>query len=310
MTLGVGKYTLLGFLTIIIWGTSAIFTRNLSTNIGAYTSAAFVNLIGGIVVLGQQLITKKGLKGLGEVKKRYWPVCGILFIIYTASSYVSMSLVEKDEAVVTLVLIRFLWPLFTLVFTVPILKAKASPWLIGGVLLSLVGIAIAQVGDGLANLGSFLENVLTPGNVAGYALGFAVSVTWGLYTNYTKKYVGKREVDGVGIYMILTGILLGLIAMNVNEPRNFSWNLTGQILYAGMVVGSFANVLWNVSIKKGNMLLIVLASNFLPIISTVMTSWMLGVGVTLPVVIGALLVVAGTLWSKKCFCETEDVSSV
>ena len=58
------------------------------------------------------------------------------------------------------------------------------------------------------------------------------------------------------------------------------------------------------------MLLIVLASNFLPIISTVMTSWMLGVGVTLPVVIGALLVVAGTLWSKKCFCETEDVSGV
>ena len=89
MTLGVGKYTLLGFLTIIIWGTSAIFTRNLSTNIGAYTSAAFVNLIGGIVVLGQQLITKKGLKGLGEVKKRYWPVCGILFIIYTASSHES-----------------------------------------------------------------------------------------------------------------------------------------------------------------------------------------------------------------------------
>ena len=50
MTLGVGKYTLLGFLTIIIWGTSAIFTRNLSTNIGAYTSATFVNQIGGIVV--------------------------------------------------------------------------------------------------------------------------------------------------------------------------------------------------------------------------------------------------------------------
>ena len=33
-------YTLLGFLTIIIWGTSAIFTRNLSTGLGAYTSAA------------------------------------------------------------------------------------------------------------------------------------------------------------------------------------------------------------------------------------------------------------------------------
>jgi len=307
MTLGIGRYTLLGFLTIMIWGTSAIFTRNLSTNIGAYTSAAFVNLIGGIVILGQQLITKKGLKGLGEVKKRYWPICGFLFMVYTAASYVSMSLVEKDEAVVTLVLIRFLWPLFTLVFTVPILKVKASPWLAGGVFLSLIGIAIAQIGNDISNLDSFLENVLNPGDIAGYALGFVVSITWGLYTNYTKKYVGNREVDGVGIYMILTGILLGIIAMGVDEPRNFSVNLTGQILYAGIVVGSLANVLWNVSIKKGNMLLVVLASNFLPIISTVMTSWMLGVGITLPVVVGALLVVAGTLWSKRCFVEKEDV---
>lgn len=31
-------YTLLGFLTIIIWGTSAIFTRNLSTGWGIYLS--------------------------------------------------------------------------------------------------------------------------------------------------------------------------------------------------------------------------------------------------------------------------------
>lgn len=308
--MGSGKYTLLGFLTIIIWGTSAIFTRNLSTNIGAYTSAAFVNLIGGIVILGQQLITKKGLKGLGEVKKRYWPICGILFIAYSASSYVSMSLVERDEAVVTLVLIRFLWPLFTLVFTVPILKVKASPWLAGGVFLSLVGIVVAKLGSDVANLDSFLKNMLNYGDLAGYALGFVVSITWGLYTNYTKKYVGKREVDGVGIYMILTAILLGAIAMKVDEPRAFTANLTGQILYAGIVVGSLANALWNLSIKKGNMLLVVLASNFLPIISTVMTSWMLGVGITLPVVIGALLVVAGTLWSKKCFGGSEEVSGI
>lgn len=30
------KHTMLRFLTIILWGTSAVFTRNLRTNIGAY----------------------------------------------------------------------------------------------------------------------------------------------------------------------------------------------------------------------------------------------------------------------------------
>lgn len=295
------KYTFLGFLTIIIWGTSAVFTRNLSTNIGAYTSAALVNLIGGAVVLIRQAIKKEGLKDWKTVAWRYWPICGILFIIYTAASYVSMSMVVTDEAVITLVLIRFLWPMFTLVFTIPILKAKASPWLIGSITLSMIGVVVAKLGEDISNIDDFVHSIFSGDDMPGYLMGFVVAISWGIYTNLTKKYVGRKNVDGVGIYMILTGVVLGMIALRVDEPRQFSVNLTGQILYAGIIVGSVANVLWNLSIKKGNMLLVVLASNFLPIISTLMTSLMLGVGITVPIVIGSILVVAGTMWSKQCF---------
>ena len=296
-------YTLLGFLTIIIWGTSAIFTRNLSTGLGAYTSAALVNLIGGIVVLVTQLIKKEGLTGIREVPRKYWTVCGSLFVIYTASSYVSMSMVQSDESVIVLVLIRFLWPLFTLIFTIPILHAKASLWLICSVALIFVGIVVAKLGADIFHLSSFADNILSGGDLAGYAMGFVVAISWGVYTNLVKKYVGTKKVDGVGIYMIVTAAILGIISIFMDEPRNFSVSLIGQILYAGIVVGALANTLWNLSIKKGNMLLVVLVSNFLPIISTVMTSFMLGVGITVPIIVGSLLVVVGTLWSKQCFRE-------
>ena len=103
--------------------------------------------------------------------------------------------------------------------------------------------------------------------------------------------------------MIVTAAILGIISIFMDEPRNFSVSLIGQILYAGIVVGALANTLWNLYIKKGNMLLVVLVSNFLPIISTVMTSFMLGVGITVPIIVGSLLVVVGTLWSKQCFRE-------
>ena len=296
-------YTLLGFLTIIIWGTSAIFTRNLSTGLGAYTSAALVNLIGGIVVFVTQLIKKEGLTGIREVPRKYWTVCGSLFVIYTASSYVSMSMVQSDESVIVLVLIRFLWPLFTLIFTIPILHARASLWLICSVALSFVGIVVAKLGADIFHLSSFADNILSGGDLAGYAMGFVVAISWGVYTNLVKKYVGTKKVDGVGIYMIVTAAILGIISIFMDEPRNFSVSLIGQILYAGIVVGALANTLWNLSIKKGNMLLVVLVSNFLPIISTVMTSFMLGVGITVPIIVGSLLVVVGTLWSKQCFRE-------
>ena len=51
------------------------------------------------------------------------------------------------------------------------------------------------------------------------------------------------------------------------------------MLYQAIAVSCIANVMWTVSIKKGNMLVVVLASNFLPIISTVITAWMLGLNI-------------------------------
>lgn len=303
MKSGSKKYTLLGILAIIIWGTSAIFTRNLSTNIGACTSAALVNLIGGIVVLISQVVKKEGLEEIRTVPLKHWAVCGGLFIIYTVASYVSMSMVKTNDAVVTLVLIRFLWPLFTLIFTIPILKAKVSGWLGGSVFVCMLGIVIAVLGDEVTDYSHFIQNILKGDDMPGFAMGFVVAVSWGIYTNLIKKYVGTKKADALGIYMIITAVILGGISCFMNEPREFSVNLTGQILYAGIVVGSVANSLWNLSIKKGNMLLVVLISNFLPIISTVMTSLMLGIGVTIPVLIGSVLVVAGILWSNSCFKE-------
>lgn len=294
-------FTILGFVTILIWGTSAIFTRNLSTGLGAYTSAALVNLIGGITVLVIQAVKKQGLAGLRDVPKAYLPVCGTLFVVYTATSYVSMSMVQSDASVVVLVLIRFLWPLFTLIFTIPILKARASGWLVCSVAVSFLGIVIAKLGNDIFHLSSFVDNILSGDDLPGYLLGFVVAISWGLYTNLTKKYIGTRRVDAVGIYMILTAVVLGSIAIVVDEPRNFSPGLFAQVLYAAIVVGALANTLWNLAIKKGNMLLVVLVSNFLPIISTVMTSFMLGVGITIPILVGSILVVVGTLWSKNCF---------
>lgn len=298
---GSQKYTLLGFLTILIWGTSAVFTRNLSTNIGAYTSAALVNLLGGAVVLINQFRKREGLEEVRQLSLRCWIICGLPFVLYTALSYVSMGMVESDEAVVTLVLIRFLWPLFTLVFTIPILGARASLWLVGGISVSMAGIIVVKLGENLFDFSSFFQNMFTGSDIPGYVLGFLSAVSWGLYTNLIKKYVGTRKVDGVGIYMILTGIILGGIALLADEPRQFSISLIGQILYAGIVVGSVANTFWGLSIKKGNMLLVVLVSNFLPVISSIITSCMLGVGITIPILVGSVLVVVGTLWSKTCF---------
>lgn len=300
------KYTLLGILTIVIWGTSAAFTKNLSTGLGPYTAAAVVNVIGGAVVISHQFFTKGGIKQYKGVPGKYWIVCGGLFVIYTAASYVSMEMVSSEAEIMTMVLIRFLWPLFTLVLTIPILKRKAGPWLAVGVFVSFSGIIIAKMGGSVSHPLAVFGDILS-GNRMAYFMGFIVSLSWAFYTNLSKKYLGQKSVDGVGIYMIVSALILGAISLFLPEPREFTPRLVGEMLYQAIAVSCIANVLWMVSIKRGNMLVVVLASNFLPIISTFITAWMLGLSITMPVIAGSVLVVAGTIWSKRCFAEREKV---
>ena len=206
----------------------------------------------------------------------------------------------------TMVLIRFLWPLFTLILTIPILKKKASPWLAASVAVSLCGIIIAKMGGSIHNVQAFFRDILS-GNWMAYMMGFIVSLSWAFYTNLTKKYLGQKSVDGVGIYMIVSSIILGGISMFLPEPRSFTPRLVGEMLYQAIAVSCIANVLWTISIRKGNMPVVVLAANFLPIISTVITAFMLGLNITLPVIAGALLVVIGTIWSKWCFARKKRI---
>ena len=297
------RFTILGFAAILIWGTSAAFTKNLSSSLGAFTAASLVNIFGGIFIFGKQLIFDGGMKSFKGAPRNYWIICGSLFVIYTAASYVSMTMVDLQEEIMTLVLIRFLWPLFTLVLTIPILKAKSSPWLIASVTVSFLGILVAKAGSDWGNLNEMMRVILNSREGWAYGMGLIVSMSWALYTNLTKKYLHNRQISGVGIYMLVSGLILGIVALNINEPRAFSMKVAGELMYQALFAASIANVFWDVAIKKGNMLVVVLASNFLPIISTVMTAIMLGLEITSSVLFGALLVVLGTIWSKKCFEE-------
>lgn len=297
-------YTLLGLITVIIWGTSAAFTRTLSTSLGSFTAAALVNIISGLLALGKQVVFDGKAPCLKDASKTYWFVCGGLFVLYTALSYISMEAAGSEEEAVTLVLIRFMWPLFTLLLTIPILKQKASPWLIASAAISMLGVAAAKLGDDIFHLDRFMASVTR--DFWPYFLSLVVALSWAFYTNYTKKLLTK-EVGSVGIFMLLSGLLLGMVAIFREEPRIFSFRTTMELLYQAIAVALIANLFWNKAILKGNLLIVILASNFLPIISTVIAGMILGVRLNRYVLIGSVLVVIGTIWSRHCFAPEKQL---
>lgn len=292
------KYTAFGFIAIVIWAMSAALTRNLGEKLGAFTSAALVSAIAGFIAVGYQVITHKGFSSFKKIPLNYWLICGPLYVIYTTCSYISISLASTREQSMIVVLIKFLWPLLTLLLTIPVLKAKSSPWLFVGIFLSLAGIITANLGK--FNSVSSLFTSLSA-NVVSYLLAFTSALAWALYSNLTCKFIGDSDQDSVGFFMLATGLIVGGISLTMHEPRLFTPSVIGTVIYQSVVTSVCGTLLWDAAMRRGNVVLVVITSNFLPIITTILTALMLSVAITPPMLIGAVLVVAGTLWSKRCF---------
>lgn len=293
------RFTVYGLIAIVIWGTSPAITRTLSESLGTFTSAALVNILAGLLSVTTQFVKGGGLKNLKKVPGRYWAWCGILYVLYIITSYTSVSIAENREQVMIVVLIKFLWPLLTLILTIPILQAKASPWLIGSVAVSLTGIVVANLGDKIQDLSSFVEDISH--SFLPYFLGLVSALAWGLYSNLARKLIGDSEDGGVGFFILATGLVLGAVSMTMNEPRVFTSSMIGNLLYQSVVTTFAATLLWEAAMRKGDIVVVAVASNYLPVITTILTALMLGVTITRPMLIGSALVVAGTIWSKRCF---------
>lgn len=292
-------FTFYGLIAIVIWGTSAAFTRTLSESLGTFTAAALVNTIAGLIAMADQFLRRGGMKRLRKAPLRYWLSCGLLFIFYTVTSYASVSLASNRAQVTIVVLIKFLWPLLTLLLTIPILKAKASPWLTGSVLVSMAGIVVANLGGRIQDPEAFLASISL--NLLPYILGLASALAWALYSNLGRRFIGESEEGGAGFFILATGLVLGLFSLTRSEPRHISPALIGQLLYQSIMTTFVATLLWDASMRKGNIVVVAAASNFLPAVTVILTALMLGVAITMPMLVGSALIVGGTIWSKRCF---------
>jgi drug/metabolite transporter (DMT)-like permease len=298
------RNTLFGFIAILVWSTGAAFTRTLSEDLGAFSAAASVHLIAGVLAVLYQRFFANGANRVHPVPKAYWLTCGFFYVFYVTCSYLSVGLAQTRAQVIVIILIKFLWPLLTLVFTIPILRSKATPWLGLGALFSLAGIAVATLGSKVTDFEMFRESI--SGNITAYLLGLLSAVAWALYSNFSRKLAGNSE-GGAGYFILITGIVLGAISFSFPEPHNFTGGVLGQLLYQAIFTSFIATLMWDAAMRRGNIVLVAIASNFLPLLTVTVSAFILGVVVGSPIWIGVMLVITGTTLSRRSF-RTETIS--
>ena len=281
-----------GLTAIVLWSATFAFARSLSEHVGPLTAGACTYLIGGVFCLlrlWRSGITAGRLTGLS---RRYLLGCGSLFVAYSAAIYLAVGLAKDREQSIEIALVNYLWPALTILLSLPLLGRKAGAWLLPGTVLALGGVLLVMTQSSQTSWHSFGRHLQE--NPAAYGLALFAAVAWAFYSNLARRWAGGNNDGAVELFMLATGVVLLAMRLLVTEPTGWTMRCVGEA--SGLAaVTTAAYVLWDISMRKGNMLLVVACSYFTPLLSTLVSCAYLRVSPGPKLWAGCLLLVAGSL---------------
>ncbi len=295
--------TVQGVLAILFWSGTVGLVRSLTTRLGTLTAGSSVYLAAGVLACAWTFLSPKRRAAFRRLPRAYLLGCGALFIIYTACLYLALGLAESDKHSLEVGLVNYLWPGAVMALSVPLLGRKARWFLVPGVLLAFAGTFLAPLGRGdfsWAGFGGRLAGGWLP-----YLLALIAAVSWGFYSNLSRRWAGASEGNGVPVFILATGLVL--LAMRpffaAEQPE---WGATAFIELALLAVfpAFLGYAFWDAAMRRGNMTLVAALSYFTPVLATVVAS--LYLRKELPgaaLWAGCALVTAGALVSRLAMVE-------
>lgn len=300
------RSTFMGAVAVILWSTTVAFSRSLTEQLGTLTAAAFIYIGAGLCGLALIRWQADGWQAVRRLPKKYLIGCGGLFVTYITTFYLAIGLSTTREQVLAVGLINYLWPALSLVFSIPILGRKAHPVLPVGIALALSGTWLATSGGGsiftpLSN--STWENWLPNG------LALVAAVCWGLYSNLSRRWAGGLDGAGVPFFLLASGLLLGLLRLG--RPESTVWTIPTvlQLVYMIGFPGMLAYTMWDIAMRRGEIILVTALSYLTPLLSTIFSTIVLKVRPESTLWLGAVLIVAGAVICKYAITDNEASES-
>jgi drug/metabolite transporter (DMT)-like permease len=292
--LHLNRYTLCGFAAIVLWSTTIAVIRSLTEQLGPVTSAASIYLIGGFLSLIPLSYSRDRIAQVQSLSRLYLFGCGAIFIFYMLAVYLAVGLASDRQQVLEVGLINYLWPAFTLLFSVFLLGKNARFSLIPGMILGFLGAFLVLTQGGSIAWASFSKNVAT--NPWAYTLALMAALSWGLYSNLSRRWGGTMSGNAVPFFMVATGLILLFIRLFFPEQSLWSLRSVAEILFMSLAT-LFSYIFWDLAMRKGDMVLVAASSYFIPFLSTLVSSLYLGITVGLRLWVGCGCIILGSLIS-------------
>ncbi|NDN97377.1 drug/metabolite DMT transporter permease, partial [Acinetobacter baumannii] len=216
----------------------------------------------------------------------------ILFIAYELCFSFALAYSKTAQQAIEVSIVNYLWPSLTVLAFVIFRELKFNVFIILGLLISISGIIFIQTGNGDFSLGRVVDNFHS--NPLSYILAFIGAIIWAFYCVLTKK-MGKGQ-NPISIFFLgvaLTLWLKLLFSGQVSLP-SLDLNTILSLIVASAAIG-LGYAAWNIGIIHGNITMLVVASYFTPIISSLLAMLVLQTELSISFWQGTAMVTAGSL---------------
>ncbi len=271
--------------TILVWGIGPVFLRNLSVELGAADHLAIRYAIVGVIFAAGLLWT-----GGWRIERQDWPRLMVISLIgivgYNLGSAYGF---ERVSAGIGSLIIGT-QPLVIALFGAVIAKERLGPATIAGLAVAFAGTAILVSGD-LALAGNGWDFL------TGCAMVFACGVAWALYVVVSKPLIQKYgSFDISALSIVIASVVLELLLARpatlttLHNMSPWSWF---DMAYIAILSTVICAVTWNYAAARMPAAAAGAFLYLIPVFGVAAGAVMLGETVTLNMLTGGALILAG-----------------
>ncbi|WP_026970783.1 DMT family transporter [Aliagarivorans marinus] len=249
--------TAIGSISIVLWGTLALFTRLTDGQIPPFQLMAMTFFIAFLLMSVRWW--KQGQLGLNHLRQSRWAwALGVSgYFGYHFCYFKAMSLAPAVEVS----LLAYLWPLLIVLFSSLLPGEQFRPAMLLGALLALVGCWLLIGGE---------QQGFNQQYLGGYLLALACALLWSGYS-VLSRLVKQVPTDAVGWFCLVTAVLAMLCHLFWEEtvwPANaIQWL---GVIGLGLGPVGIAFFTWDYGVKHGNIQLLGVLAYSAPLISVLL----------------------------------------
>jgi drug/metabolite transporter (DMT)-like permease len=264
-----------------IWSLSFVFLRVLVPTLGPVWTAMLRTSIAGIALVAWFAVVR-----LDADVKRHWRAYLFVGVLNSALPFLLFAFAALHLPASYLVLLNAATPMFGALAAAAWLSEPLTPTKLGGLLAGAAGVALVSRAGPVVPDAAF---ALAVGASLAAALCYALSGVW-----LKKRGTGLNSVAVAGWSQLLAGVVLAPIAAFAPVPQSVGPAVVFNVLALSLLGSAVAYLLYFRLIADVGPTRAMTVTFLMPALGMVWGVMFLGETITLPMLAGAALIVAGT----------------